>query len=319
MQLTVAICTYNPSRDNLTRALDAVVDQLADVSPAEILVVDNNSSPPLAECQYLLGYPLRLIREPKPGLTAAREAVARNAEGDVIVFVDDDNILGEHYLAKAVEAFAADPQLGLLGGSVVPEYAIDPPKWFDEFAPWLAIRPYPPESHIETIELPLTEPTKCFPVGAGFATRRELAIAYQADCARTARIEGRRGGALSSGEDLDLGLFVLSQGSKLLITGALRLTHVIPPGRIRSGYLKRLAVGKVKSTQELDRKWSPRFGRPVYPIFYMPMASILARAVAAALLGLYSPRYRIKRCIYTALIRARLRTATRPTRGFGPR
>jgi len=311
MKVTVAICAYNPQTDTMCRALDAIVGQLGEVPSAEIIVVDNNSSPPLAERAYLSAYPIHLVHEPTPGLTAAREAVIRNAQGDVIVFVDDDNILGKHYLATVVEVFSADPQLGLLGGRIVPEYDTPPPKWFSEFEPWLAVRHYAPELHVETTEPPYSE---YFPVGAGLATRRDLALAYQEDCAKTMRIEGRRGSALSSGEDLDLGLFVLSRGSKLAVTGALNLTHVISSERVDSAYLERLAVGNIKSTLELERKWSPRFGRSVYPMFSMPLVSLLVRASAAAILGLCSPRYKIKRCVYTTLARVRFSAAIKPRR-----
>jgi glycosyltransferase involved in cell wall biosynthesis len=312
MKLTVAMCTYNPVEVNIRRALDAIVAQLADVTAVEVIVVDNNSQPPLAERGYLEGYSISLVFEPEPGLTAARAAAITHAQGEVILFVDDDNILGERYLAIVEEAFAADPELGLLGGAIVPEYEVPPPSWFDEFEPWLAVRRYAPELRVEITELPDTQPyTKYFPVGAGFATRRELALAHQDDCAKTVRIEGRRGAVLSSGEDLDLGLFALSQGRKLAVSGALSLTHVIAPGRLDSSYLERLAAGSVKSALALEQKWSGRFGRSIYPMLSMSLPSLLARTVATAVLGLRAPRYRIKRSVYTALTRARLSAIAR--------
>lgn len=298
----MAMCTYNPNEAVILRAINAIVAQLGEVSSAEVIVIDNNSSPSLAARQYLASYPIRLIRESRPGLTAAREAAINDARGDVIVFVDDDNILGKGYLATVVKEFSADAQLGLLGGAIIPEYDSPPPMWFDEFEHWLAVRRYTPELRVETTEPPHT---KYFPVGAGLAARLDLALAYQEDCAKSRRIEGRRGSALSSGEDLDLGLFVLSRGSKLVVTGTLNLTHVIPDERVRSKYLARLAAGSVKSSLELEQKWSVRFGCPVYPRFSMSLVGLFARASAAMVLGLWSPRYRIKRRIYTTLIRTR--------------
>jgi Glycosyl transferase family 2 len=311
MRLTVGICAFNPEMSTIRRALDAIVAQIGEVPRAEIIVVDNNSCPPLSELDYLDEYPIRLICEPNPGLTAAREAVISSAQGDVIVFVDDDNILGEHYLATVVEAFARDPQLGLLGGAIFPEYDRSPPRWFDEFEHWLAVRRYSPELHVETTELPYSE---YFPVGAGLATRRELALAYQEDCKNGTRIEGRRGNALSSGEDLDLGLFALSRGSKLAVIGALRLTHVISSGRVCSKYLERLAAGSITSSLELERKWAVRFGRPVYPAFALSSVDLLARLAATAVLGLWSPRHKVKHRVYSTLARARAGDALKPTR-----
>jgi glycosyltransferase involved in cell wall biosynthesis len=308
MDLTVAMCTYNPSKETISRALDSIVDQIGEIPEVEVLLVDNNSRPPLADRRYLASYPIRLIAEATPGLTAAREAVVNNARGDVIVFVDDDNILDDCYLTTVMDAFAGDPELGLLGGCVVPEYETQPPKWFAEFESWLAVRRYDPELRVETNELPAvgSSRTKYFPVGAGFAMRRELALAYQADCAKTTRIEGRRASVLSSGEDLDLGLFALSCGQKLVVTGSLRLTHVVPSARVGKKYLKRLAVGNVKSSLALEKKWSARLGCAIYPMFSIPLASLLGRTAITAALGLYSPRYQIKYRVYATLVRARL-------------
>jgi glycosyltransferase involved in cell wall biosynthesis len=303
LRITVAICTYNPARVTLLRALDAIVGQLGEVSSAEVVVVDNNSSPPLTEHEYLSTYPIRLVHETQPGLTAAREAAIRNAKGDVIVFVDDDNILGKDYLATVVGEFSVDPRLGVLGGRILPEYGIEPPMWFGEFEQWLAVRRYAPELRVHTTAPPFSD---YFPVGAGLAVRRDLALAYLDDCEETTRIEGRRGESLSSGEDLDLGLFALSQGNSLLVTGALCLTHVISTERLQGKYLRRLATDNVKSSLQLERKWAKRLGRPVYPMFSTPLTGLLARIVASAILSLRSPRYRIKFHRYVALMRLRL-------------
>jgi glycosyltransferase involved in cell wall biosynthesis len=303
LRITVAICTYNPDRVTLLRALDAIVGQLAEVSSTEIIVVDNNSSPPLAERQYLSTYPIRLVHEAQPGLTAAREAVIKNATGDVVVFVDDDNVLGEGYLATVMTEFLADPRLGALGGRILPEYGVEPPAWFSEFEQWIAVRRYTPELRVETTAPPFSD---YFPIGAGLAVRRDLALAYLAYCEETTRIEGRRGKSLSSGEDLDLGLFVLSRGDKLLVTGALCLTHVISSERVQSEYLKRLAADNVKSSLQLERKWAARLGCPVYPMFSTSLIGLLARIAATTVLSLRSPRYRIKLHRYTALMRIRL-------------
>ena len=125
MQITVAVCTLNPDQGLLIRAVAAIARQLP--ANAELLVIDNNSYPSLEDRGLLAEYPVRLIRESRPGITAAREAAIHAARGDVILFADDDNILDDGYLAKASDAFASDGRLGLLGGRVVPEYDSPPP------------------------------------------------------------------------------------------------------------------------------------------------------------------------------------------------
>ena len=303
VDMTVALCTHNPQPSTLAAVLDAVTPQLDDVSEAELVVVDNASSPPVSEGELLEGRSARLVEEPTPGLTAARQAAIENATGDVILFVDDDNVVGPRYLATVADLFSADPALGLLGGRVLPDYQEDPPAWLAEFEPWLAIRRHDRDAHFEATAPPYSDG---FPVGAGFAVRRELAVAYLEDCATTSRIEGRLGTALSSGEDTDLALFILSRGSKLAVTGALTVIHVIDGGRLGEDYLERLAAAHITSALALEEKWAGRLGAAVFPGLRQPMLMVIAKMLAAAVLGLWSPRYRVKRRMFTTLARARL-------------
>lgn len=309
MRLTVAVCTYNPDEALLQRALDAILEETVEHASSEIILVDNNSEPPLEGRGFLDRYPLKILREPVPGLSAAREAVIANATGDVIVFVDDDNILAPGYLATVVQRFSSDASLGLLGGRIVPEYPVTPPAWFSEFEEWLAIRRYEPDIEVETTGPPYSN---YFPIGAGIAVRRTLAAAYVTDCAGTTTIQGRRGQSLSSGEDVDLGFFVLSRGFKLAVSGKLCLTHVISERRLTPDYLERLAVGNVASSLALDAKWSPRFGRSVLPSVIRPLPSTIARYALTTLMRPASPRFRIKSRRYGALVRSQLAKAGRP-------
>ncbi len=302
MRLTVGVCTHNPHEEPFARALESISSQVQRDPDAEFLVVDNNSTPPLEARTYLKRFPITLLHESTPGLTAAREAIISHATGEVIVFVDDDNVLHDDYLQLVRDAFMSDSNLGLLGGAVVPEYEVTPPPWMTGLEDSLAIRPYPPDLRVRVTTLGWSEH---FPIGAGMSVRRSLAEAYVADCAATTRIQGRRGSALSSGEDLDLGLFVLSQGRALAVDGRLRLTHIIGARRIQSDYLQSLATANMRSSWELERKWAPRLGRRVFPMFGIPLPVLVARIVVLTALSPVSPRYRVRRRVYGALLRAK--------------
>jgi glycosyltransferase involved in cell wall biosynthesis len=302
IELTVALCTYNPRPDLMTRAVRAVISQLGELGDsAEFVIVDNNSTPPLLDADHLRGLPLIIIREPLQGLTAARAAAIRKARGRIVLFVDDDNVIGPGYLKGVVSAFA-DPALGLLGGSVVPEYESAPPAWLTTFEDQLAIRRHPADLDVETTALPFTG---YFPVGAGMAVLRTLAVAHVRDSETTGRIEGRRGLALSSGEDLDLNLFVLKSGYKLRVIGSLTLTHVIPAERLTEQYISRLVVASIASTAEIDRKWSPRVGAPVFDFLHRSRASSALRWLYFQLLSPISVKSRVKRRAWEAIYRLR--------------
>lgn len=302
IQLTVALCTYNPRPDLIARAIGSVLSQVVEYGDsAEFVIIDNNSHPPLLQAEYLSGLPVEIIRESVQGLTAAREAAIRRARGKIILFLDDDNILEPGYLKGVLSAFE-DPALGLLGGNIVPEYESTPPPWITAFEDQLAIRRYPPALDVETTALPFTH---YFPVGAGMAVLRTLAVAHVRDCEATERIEGRRGLALSSGEDLDLDLFVLDSGYKLRVIGSLTVTHVIPAERMTEQYLSRLVVSNIASTAEVERKWGPRFGALIFDFLHRSRFNSALRYLFFCVLSPISAKGRIKRRLWADIYRLR--------------
>jgi glycosyltransferase involved in cell wall biosynthesis len=305
--LTVALCTYNPRPDPMARAVRSIASQLDDVAGAELLIVDNNSDQPLSDADYLQGLRLEIVRESRQGLTAARATAIHHARGDVVLFVDDDNVLAPGYLRGAAAAFA-DPKLGVLGGRIVPEYESHPPRWLGPFEPQLAIRRFPLHLVVETTGLPYTD---YFPVGAGSAVRRDLALDYVADAETRGRIEGRRGRTLSSGEDLDLDLFALNAGRILKVTGALSLTHLIPASRCTEDYMARLVTGHVRSAAEVDRKWSAVFGKPIFDFLHAGESGEAWRLAALAALAPFSAAHRIKRARWREIRRVRRETLQR--------
>lgn len=295
IDLTVALCTYNPRPDLLTRAVRAVVSQLDELGDSvEFIIVDNNSEPRLQDADYLRGFRLTVIREPRQGLTAARAAAIRTARGRIILFVDDDNVIGPGYLTTVIERFS-NPRLGVLGGSVVPEYETPPPAWLPPFESQLAIRRYSANVDVETSGLPYSD---YFPVGAGMAVLRDVALAHLADTEKTGAIEGRKGHELTAGEDLDLDLFALSAGYRLKVIGALSLTHVIPSTRLTEEYISRLAIANVRSAVEVDRKWRLRFSRPIFDFLHVDRLSMIVRCLVFGLLSPLSVARRIKRQVW---------------------
>lgn len=302
--LSIVLCTYNPRHEFLRRAVDSVVAQLPEVPGAEFIIIDNNSSPPLLERNLFNGYPCKILRELRQGLTAARVAGIRAASGNVVLFVDDDNVLHANFLKEVVGAFA-DPALGLLGGAIEPEYAAEPPLWLPRFEHQLAIRRYAPGLVVETTSLPFTE---YFPVGAGFSVRREIALAHvEEGLLSGGLIEGRKGTALSSGEDIDLAFFCLFKGYKLRVQGSLRLTHLIPAGRASEDYTIRIAVSSLESSRELEAKWSPLFGVPVFPIFGMSPVVVMMRVLVHGALGLIWTENKLRARIFWGFLKGQIR------------
>jgi hypothetical protein len=110
------------------------------------------------------------------------------------------------------------------------------------------------------------------PIGAGMVIRQKAMRAW-ADAVATDQQRlslGRRGTALSSGEDNDINLTLLRAGWQLAYLPSLQLTHVIPAARLALRYQKQLARASFRDfVRVLDqhgiRPWSaiPRWTVPL--------------------------------------------------------
>src|SRR6266436_6280424 len=101
--LSVIICTHNPRSDYLRRCIEGLRCQKLPYDRWELLVVDNRSDEPLADRIDLSWHPdPHIIREEVLGLTPARLRGIRESMGDLLVFVDDDNVLDVDFLEGAV-------------------------------------------------------------------------------------------------------------------------------------------------------------------------------------------------------------------------
>jgi glycosyltransferase involved in cell wall biosynthesis len=245
MQLSVIVPTHNPHPGRLHRTLAALRGQSLPPDRWECLLVDNASNPALALGDWHDVGPvnLRLVTEPRPGLSHARRCGCLAARGEILVFVDDDNELAPNYLAEVRQLLADHPRIGAIGGRSLPEFAEPPPDWVREFDSLLALRDL---GHRPLISSGLKNPaTGCndypefAPIGAGLALRRAAAQAWL-DRDSSASLPDRQGANLSSSGDNDIVLCAMSAGWEVAYFPSLRLTHLIPPGRTTREYLGRL-------------------------------------------------------------------------------
>jgi hypothetical protein len=253
--LSAIICTHNPRADYLAETLASIREQqgLPGGRIWELLIVDNASDEPLDGRIDLSWHPLsRVIREDRLGLTHARHRSFEEARGEIIVYIDDDNVLDPDYLRQTLAAFGADLKLGAVGGKAIPRWEVSPPSWFEGLGLSLACRDLGDkriEARWEPAAQDRTYP-ECAPIGAGMGLRRAAYEFYvktsAGDPNRTGL--GRRGADLSSGEDNDMIMSILSQGWTIAYLPELRLEHLIPAKRLSVEYLERYA-------QSSSRTW----------------------------------------------------------------
>ncbi|MDE2837758.1 MAG: glycosyltransferase [Chloroflexota bacterium] len=121
MNLTIIVPAFNEA-DYLPATLDALkaaAEQMRERSTAEVetVVVDNNSTDETAAVAGTRG--AVVVHEPVQGIARARNAGARQAQGDVLVFVDAD-VFVPSSLLEAVKDAMNDP--ACVGGGVDVEY-----------------------------------------------------------------------------------------------------------------------------------------------------------------------------------------------------
>jgi hypothetical protein len=242
--LSVILCTHNPRRGVLDETLAALRrQQPLDEGHWELIVIDNASTPPL-EGAIDLGSSdgVRIVSEKRLGLTHARLRGLAEAAGEILVFVDDDNLLDLAYLRLAARAMSADRTLGAAGGKSIARYEAAPPPWFGELGIDLACRDlgeiaqYASWKGVEGAQR--TYPSFS-PIGAGLVIRHSVFAAYASGVEHNAgRLGlGRRGADLASGEDNDIVMTVLETGWRVAYLPQLRLEHVIPANRLTRDYL----------------------------------------------------------------------------------
>jgi glycosyltransferase involved in cell wall biosynthesis len=181
------------------------------------------------------------VREDELGLTAARLRGMRDSSGQLLIFVDDDNLLAPDYLEQAVTILARYPYLGVFGAGVLqPEFEVQPSP---ELLPWLKLLA------LRTISSVLwtnnAEDARCIPWGAGLCVTRRVADFYPQllEKLNVTAVLGRRGEQLLCGEDDVFSWASVRVGQGFGLFPALRVTHLILAGRLNRPYFLRLIYG----------------------------------------------------------------------------
>jgi glycosyltransferase involved in cell wall biosynthesis len=238
--VSVIICTHAPRGEVLARTIDGLRCQTLPVEAWELIVVDNSSPDPVVEAVVAWHPRGRIVREPALGLTHARLCGISSGRAGLLLFVDDDNVLAPDYLEQAVAIHRRLPMLGCFGAAVIePEYEEEPAVQLRPFMSMLALRSAAVSRWSNDPHDPFT------PWGAGLAVTRQVAEAVAA-ATGAQPLKGsldRKGDSLSSCGDDEFSWVACESGWGRGVFTELRLTHLIPRGRVQKDYLLRLAEG----------------------------------------------------------------------------
>src|SRR5262249_42532012 len=153
----------------VTEALASLLALQLFHADCEFIIVDNGSSdrtPEVLDAFAAAEPRMRILREPRPGISYARNTGIVHARGSIIAFTDDDIRVHADWVDAIVRTFAMYPRAAVVGGRVLPSWPAPPPPWLDRQS-WgpLAIVDYGPEPFVVDRHRPL-----CL-IGANVAMR----------------------------------------------------------------------------------------------------------------------------------------------------
>ena len=248
--VSLVICCFN-SAERLPETLQHVARQ---VVPAhivwEVVVVDNASTDRTAEVARQqwpktgCDAPFRVVEQPVPGLSAARDKGLEEAAFEFVLYCDDDNWLGPDYVRHVYELMAGNPRIGAVGGHGHAVSDGQLPTWFLRYGRYYAVGHQGDESGDIT-------DAKGYLYGAGFAVRRSVLL-HVKRLGFVSRLSGRKGRVLSSGDDLEISYLIRLAGYRLWFDKRLEFVHFMPAGRLHWTYFLNMVEGTHRSRPYVD-------------------------------------------------------------------
>lgn len=225
--ISAIICTHN--RDGyLGAAIDSLLAQ--DFPSYEVIVVDNASTDTTkAVVEARLPHPkLQYVYESTLGLSVARNAGAKAAQGEILAYLDDDAEASPQWLTALSEIYVADEKVAIAGGKVTLIWppGRTAPKWLSkELAGNLGA--YDLGSDIVYITQPGLTPR-----GLNYSIRADFLAAISGFDPNL----GRVGKNLLSNEELVMTEKALKQGFKVAYLPEALVAHNVAPARLEPGW-----------------------------------------------------------------------------------
>lgn len=129
---TVAVCTRERP-DDLRRCLRSLLPLAA--AGHELLVVDSAPRSDATACVVADHPGVRYIREPRRGLSAARNRAMREAHHEVVAFTDDDAVAEPRWLERLLRNFDDPLVLAVTGLTLPLELETDAQERFERYTP----------------------------------------------------------------------------------------------------------------------------------------------------------------------------------------
>lgn len=242
--VTVIVCCHN-SAARLPEVLSYLVAQkIPEDIPWEVIIIDNASTDDTSQVALQAWrkdapVPLRIVYEPRLGLSHARRRGLLEAQYEFVSFIDDDNWVAPDWVKVVFEVISQHPNVGACGGFSEAICEVFPPWWFKHYKGSYAVGPQGEGGDITW--------TRGFLWGAGL-TIRKSAWQQLLNNGFGPLLVGRQGSRLTAGEDSELCFALRLAGWHLWYESRLRLCHFLQAYRLEWSYLRRIHRGFGAST-----------------------------------------------------------------------
>jgi len=218
VDVSICIATYRRP-EGLSRLLDSLERLKLPIGVRiETIVVDNDcdvSAASIAQSRSDTLEPIRYCIEPRRNIALARNRALSEASGEWIVFIDDDEVADENWIAGYLALVEREPCDGAFGPVL--------PRLEEVVTPWLDVQTFYARRRHATGE----------PLGAG-----DL---YTSNAFVRRRLFDGRGFdpayGLTGGEDSELFGRMLLSGARFLWCDEARVVEFVPPERHRLSWL----------------------------------------------------------------------------------
>lgn len=233
--VSIIICCHNGANRLLETIRHIARQRVPAYIPWEVIIIDNGSvdnSAVIARLEWQkhrVDTYLKIVKEPRLGLSNARARGFNEARYEYMIMCDDDNWLDENYVVNVYRLLSENAAIGALGGFGKLVFEVEPPAV--ELSYIFAAGEQAPSSG----KVP---GNKVY--GAGCAVRY-AAYHKLIGSGFKSLLTDRRGTELSSGGDYELCLALAILGYEIWYDERLRFTHFITRERLTWDYFLRYA------------------------------------------------------------------------------
>jgi len=216
----------------------------------EFIIVDNNSNDDtrlvFEEIEKNFESKIRYVFEGKQGLSHARNRGIKEANGEIIVFTDDDVIVDKDWILNIDKSFKEHDDAVCIGGKVLPVWEIPKPDWLNhDLYGCLALLDF--GDSVVSIHAPdlftanLAVKSEMFKKHGDFDTNL-----------------GRMPKKLYCGEETEFLLRLLDAGENILYDPSLIVHHCVPADRISKQYMRKwkFDIGEMEGFLFKNKKYS---------------------------------------------------------------